>query len=105
MGRKRGWWRTGEHEPDTMPRIGPDTGWQSVRLPPGRPRLAPGTRFTEHVRSVQVFLDHDLAIDGVYGPATETAVARFQRSVGVPVTGIVDEPTWQRIGALLREAS
>lgn len=35
--------------------------------------------------------------DGVFGPATRTAVERFQQIFGLPVTGVVDYPTWYRI--------
>jgi peptidoglycan hydrolase-like protein with peptidoglycan-binding domain len=34
------------------------------------------------------------AIDGVYGPATEAVVRQYQANSGLPVTGIVNEPTW-----------
>ena len=35
--------------------------------------------------------------DGIYGPATMNAVTAFQRQRGLPVTGIVDQTTWDRI--------
>lgn len=38
-----------------------------------------------------------VAVDGVYGEATQNAVRTFQRVFGLPVTGIVDYPTWYRI--------
>jgi peptidoglycan hydrolase-like protein with peptidoglycan-binding domain len=34
------------------------------------------------------------AIDGVFGPVTETAVRQFQTNAGLPATGVVDERTW-----------
>jgi len=34
------------------------------------------------------------AIDGVYGPATETVVRQHQTNSGLPVTGVMDERTW-----------
>ena len=33
-----------------------------------------------------------VAVDGVYGPSTRRAVARFQRRVGIRINGIVDRP-------------
>ncbi|MEA5574139.1 peptidoglycan-binding protein [Calothrix sp. UHCC 0171] len=36
--------------------------------------------------------------DGFYGPATRDAVAQFQRSSGLPMTGFVDFRTWQALG-------
>jgi peptidoglycan hydrolase-like protein with peptidoglycan-binding domain len=35
--------------------------------------------------------------DGIYGPATKAAVEKFQQIFGLPVTGIIDYPTWYRI--------
>ena len=35
--------------------------------------------------------------DGIYGPATQSAVAAFQRQQGLPCTGIADYATWQAI--------
>lgn len=35
--------------------------------------------------------------DGIYGPQTVTAVSTFQRRNGLPVTGITDQATWDRI--------
>lgn len=35
--------------------------------------------------------------DGIYGPEAITAVSAFQRRYGLPVTGIVDQLTWEAI--------
>lgn len=35
--------------------------------------------------------------DGIYGPSTMNAVTAFQRREGIPVTGIVDQATWELI--------
>lgn len=35
--------------------------------------------------------------DGIYGPSTISAVSHFQRQHGLPVTGITDQATWERI--------
>lgn len=35
--------------------------------------------------------------DGIYGPTTMNAVAAFQRLNGIPVTGIADQFTWEKI--------
>ena len=35
--------------------------------------------------------------DGIYGNDTVRAVSAFQRSVGLPVTGITDQETWDQI--------
>ncbi|WP_113671991.1 peptidoglycan-binding protein [Vallitalea guaymasensis] len=38
-----------------------------------------------------------LKVDGVYGPKTKEAVEIFQKAFLLPVTGIVDYPTWYKI--------
>jgi peptidoglycan hydrolase-like protein with peptidoglycan-binding domain len=35
--------------------------------------------------------------DGIYGPTTMNAVTAFQRELGLPVTGIADQATWDLI--------
>ena len=42
--------------------------------------------------------------DGIYGPQTVTAVSTFQRRNGLPITGITDEQTWDRIVAAYEPA-
>jgi len=36
-------------------------------------------------------------IDGVLGPKTRTSIIEFQKTVGLPTTGIIDEQTWTAI--------
>lgn len=36
-------------------------------------------------------------VDGVYGPATQSAVRAFQQVFGLPITGVVDYNTWYEI--------
>ena len=42
--------------------------------------------------------------DGIYGPQTVTAVSTFQRRNGLPITGIADQDTWDRIVAAYEPA-
>ena len=58
------------------------------------------------VRSLQTMLrvlseDDDtlppVVPDGIYGPATMQAVSTFQRKYGLPVTGTVNQQTWESI--------
>lgn len=37
--------------------------------------------------------------DGVYGESTRSAVAAFQQQSGLPVTGLADNDTWNRLAA------
>jgi peptidoglycan hydrolase-like protein with peptidoglycan-binding domain len=46
-----------------------------------------------------------LVVDGTFGPRTEAATKEFQKQVGLPVTGVVDEATWRALpsGAAMPE--
>ena len=39
-------------------------------------------------------------MDGIYGPATEEAVKKFQEVFDLPVTGKVDYATWYKISGI-----
>src|SRR4051794_39567765 len=39
--------------------------------------------------------DTSLAVDGIFGPLTESSTREFQQREGLPVTGMVDEATWK----------
>ncbi|MBQ8689132.1 MAG: peptidoglycan-binding protein [Clostridia bacterium] len=39
----------------------------------------------------------DTAVDGSFGPGTRESVISFQRTYGLPETGIVDRPVWDQI--------
>ena len=58
----------------------------------------------EYVRQLQYMLQvlaefipaiPPVNVDGIYGPATQSAVLAAQRYFGLPQTGTVDERTWQ----------
>lgn len=38
-----------------------------------------------------------ISVDGIYGPATQRAVEAFQSIFGLPITGVIDFPTWYKI--------
>ena len=71
--------------------------------------MRPGESFIEQpIRSLQTMLrviaEDDPRLptvvpDGIYGPSTMVAVTAFQRREGLPITGITDEVTWDRIVA------
>jgi peptidoglycan hydrolase-like protein with peptidoglycan-binding domain len=64
---------------------------------PGQPTISPGAT-GEAVRRLQRALRRTpnlgLVVDGVFGPATETAVKEFQQGAGLVVDGIVGPQTW-----------
>lgn len=45
-----------------------------------------------------------LACDGIFGAETQCAVSEFQRAADLPVTGTVDEETWNAIREAYRQA-
>ena len=73
------------------------------------------TRFTDNlsegssgegVLTVQYYLSYialfvptvvEAALDGSFGPTTANAVRSFQRTYGLPETGVVDRATWDRM--------
>jgi peptidoglycan hydrolase-like protein with peptidoglycan-binding domain len=80
----------------------------------GVPRSFPGKNLTigssgDNVRMIQTQLNRiaqvytaipTIAVDGAYGPRTAAAVRAFQDVFDLPVTGVVDLPTWYKISAL-----
>ena len=76
--------------------------------------MRPGESFVgQSVRSLQTMLrviaEADGIIptvvpDGIYGQSTMNAVSAFQRNYGLPVTGITDQATWERIVAVYEPA-
>lgn len=76
--------------------------------------MRPGESFVEQpVRSLQTMLrviaEDDsryptVVPDGIYGPTTMNAVSTVQRQQSIPVTGIVDQTTWEQVVALYEPA-
>ncbi len=66
---------------------------------PSYPHQSAGNRGSD-VRAIQGFLRHhgttDLRITGIYDAPTVAAVHAFQVAQGLPVTGMVNGPTWAR---------
>ena len=66
------------------------------------PTLRRGAR-GENVRLLQTMLSKDgstLAIDGIFGPGTQSAVRAFQNRYGLKVDGIVGPQTWKKLNSL-----
>ena len=69
--------------------------------------MKPGESFVgQPIRSLQTMLrviaEDDPRLptvvpDGIYGPTTMNAVTAFQRLYGLPITGITDQNTWEKI--------
>jgi peptidoglycan hydrolase-like protein with peptidoglycan-binding domain len=66
-------------------------------LNPGQPTISLGAT-GEVVRRLQRALrrtpNFGLAVDGIFGPATQNAVKAFQQGAGLTVDGIVGPLTW-----------
>jgi L,D-transpeptidase ErfK/SrfK len=67
-----------------------------LRVIPGDPMRGPDVAEVQRRLKEQGFYWQEL--DGVYGPATADAVARFQESRGLKADGEVDANTWTQIG-------
>ena len=67
---------------------------------PGQPTIHPGASGNV-VRRAQRALRRTpnlgLVVDGVFGPATETAVKQFQGGEGLAVDGVVGPATWHAL--------
>jgi Putative peptidoglycan binding domain len=65
------------------------------------PHIGPeATTSGDHVRRAQLLLaarGHDVRVDGAFDDDTEAAVKAFQKSAGLAVTGMIDDPTWSAI--------
>jgi len=60
------------------------------------------------VRSLQQLLrarNHPVAVDGVFGPETESAVKAFQQSRGLAADGIVGPNTWPKLVVQVKKGS
>jgi peptidoglycan hydrolase-like protein with peptidoglycan-binding domain len=80
----------------------------------GVPRSWPGNNLNigasgDNVRTIQTQLNRiaqvytvipKVSVDGVYGQGTANAVRAFQRIFNLPVTGVVDLPTWYKISQI-----
>ena len=74
--------------------------WTALLSAGGRPLLKRGSA-EEAVRRVQLALnaagDDRLAVSGVFTARTTASVRRYQRDVGLPVTGVVTTEVWDAL--------
>jgi peptidoglycan hydrolase-like protein with peptidoglycan-binding domain len=67
---------------------------------PGQPTVKKGDS-GDAVRQAQRALrrtpNTTIVVDGIFGSLTEAATKEFQQRAGLPVTGIVDEATWNAL--------
>ncbi|NJL00893.1 MAG: peptidoglycan-binding protein [Spirulinaceae cyanobacterium SM2_1_0] len=78
----------------------PSSAQPNPTLLPARPELRGGSQ-GEAVRELQAALQllgfYAGPIDGLYTELTIVAVARFQTAANLPISGIVDRATWNRL--------
>lgn len=84
---------------NTAPEVsGVPSSWPGVNLTVGSSGNNVRTIQEQLNRIAQVYTAIPrIAVDGAFGPRTAEAVRAFQRIFKLPVTGIVDMPTWYRI--------
>jgi hypothetical protein len=74
--------------------VGPET-WQALIIQVKQGKSGP------EVRAVQKLLKdkfgYNINVDGIFGPATNTAVKSFQSANGLAMDGIVGPKTWQKL--------
>jgi len=80
--------------------IAPGLAQSAAEAPVDRPELRGGSQGAV-VRELQAALQllgfYAGPIDGLYAEATIVAVSRFQAAAGLPMSGIVDRATWNRL--------
>ena len=77
-----------------------------IRSPPGR-LVRRGDKIFP-VRPLQQLLrarNHPVAVDGIFGPNTETAVKSFQQSRGLAADGLVGPQTWPKLVVQIKKGS
>src|SRR5215469_5491165 len=60
------------------------------------------------VKTLQYLLrarGHNVAVDGIFGPATDAAVRAFQQQMGLAVDGIVGPATWSALIITVKQGS
>lgn len=72
--------------------------------------MKPGESFVgQPIRSLQTMLRviaedggyiPTVVPDGIYGPGTMSSVAAFQRYHGLPVSGVTDQATWEKVAEI-----
>jgi len=84
--------------------VGPQTWSKLESNPPVPPLLRRGSR-GEAVTYLQEYLNGlgfgPLAVDGIFGSATEKSVKKLQANYGLTVDGIVGSQTWSTIFNIL----
>jgi peptidoglycan hydrolase-like protein with peptidoglycan-binding domain len=66
----------------------PNVGWPQVKIGDS------GDAVKQAQRGLRRTPNTSLLVDGQFGPLTEAATKEFQKQVGLPVTGVVDQATW-----------
>jgi peptidoglycan hydrolase-like protein with peptidoglycan-binding domain len=73
------------------------------------PELTPGPSVIDTTNADQAMqwqqslasLGYDVTVDGDFGPGTEEATRKFQETMDLPVSGVVDQATWDVANFLL----
>jgi hypothetical protein len=89
---------TGEIDPDTWLTLAASAPQPRLEPGPGTPPMAgPPIAFVQELLN-EAGAHPALAVDGSFDQATRDRLREFQRSRGVPETGVVDPATWFALG-------
>jgi peptidoglycan hydrolase-like protein with peptidoglycan-binding domain len=95
-----------EAEPSLETIIRLESEVSGIAVPVERPDAPQGDPTVREVQRVLSDLDlYDGPVDGLAGPQTGSAVKAYQQMVGLEVTGSIDEPLLQQLGAAPRQAT
>jgi hypothetical protein len=94
------WWEWTETSQARWRAVGdPVAALTQYRAVTGYPRLRLKARgdFVVWAQEHLYAAGYVLPLDGVFGTATRDAVGLFQQSAGLPLTGVLDDPTWAEL--------
>jgi D-alanyl-D-alanine carboxypeptidase (penicillin-binding protein 5/6) len=77
-----------------------DINTDSSHLPLAAGASNPQVELLQRTLNAKLDPSPELSIDGDFGPLTEAAVIRFQKSRGIEPSGIVDRETWRSLSPL-----
>lgn len=73
------------------------TIWDTEKVPTRKGDVGKLVSYFQSVYNRYCGPSKPLKVDGWLGPITEAAIMKFQQAYGLPMTGIIDEATWDMV--------